>query len=77
MYDTYVALRKAVEETFSSFVNVRFYVGTADGSDQYLPDYWHYVVQNSNILQPVAREFWLAKNLKKLMAAGLFQLIIM
>ena len=56
-YDTYVALRKAVEETFSSFVNVRFFVRTADGSDQYLPEYWHYVVQNSNVLQPVAREF--------------------
>ncbi|EFQ44033.1 PHP domain protein, partial [Lactobacillus crispatus CTV-05] len=65
MYDTYVALRKAVEETFSSFVNVRFYVGTADGSDQYLPDYWHYVVQNSNILQPVAREFLAGQKPKK------------
>ncbi len=56
-YDTYVALRKAIEETFSSFVNVRFFVNTGDGSDQYLPKYWHYAVQNSNVLQPMAREF--------------------
>ena len=56
-YDTYVALRKAIEESFSSFVNVRFFVNTADGSDQYLPQYWHYAVQNSNELQPMAREF--------------------
>ena len=56
-YDTYVALRKAVEETFSSFVNVKLVVRTADGSDQYLLKYWHYAVQNSNVLQPVAREF--------------------
>ena len=56
-YDTYVALRKAVEESFASFVNVRFFVNTGDGSDQYLPKYWHYAVQNSNVLQPMAREF--------------------
>lgn len=56
-YDTYVALRKSIEETFSSFVNVRFFVNTADGSDQYIPKYWHYAVQNSNVLQPMAREF--------------------
>lgn len=56
-YDTYVALRKAIEESFSSFVNVRFFVNTGDGSDQYLPKYWHYAVQNSNVLQPMAREF--------------------
>mgnify|MGYP003557033623 FL=1 len=56
-YDTYVALRKAIEESFASFVNVRFFVNTGDGSDQYLPKYWHYAVQNSNVLQPMAREF--------------------
>lgn len=56
-YDTYVALRKAIEESFASFVNVRFFVKTGDGSDQYLPKYWHYAVQNSNVLQPMAREF--------------------
>lgn len=56
-YDTYVALRKAIEESFASFVNVRFFVNTGDGSDQYLPKYWHYTVQNSNVLQPMAREF--------------------
>ena len=56
-YDTYVALRKAIEESFASFVNVRFFVNTGDGSDQYLPKYWHYAVQNSNVLQPTAREF--------------------
>ncbi|WP_288557898.1 PolC-type DNA polymerase III [uncultured Lactobacillus sp.] len=56
-YDTYVALRKAIEESFSSFVNVRFFVNTGDGSDKYLPNYWHYVVENSNVLQPMAREF--------------------
>lgn len=64
-YDTYVALRKAIEETFSAFVNVRFFVGTGDGSDQYLPDYWHYAVQNSNILSPVAREFLAGQKPKK------------
>lgn len=56
-YDTYVALRKAIEESFSSFVNVRFFVNTGDGSDKYLPNYWHYAVENSNVLQPMAREF--------------------
>ncbi|MDB6254034.1 PolC-type DNA polymerase III [Lactobacillus amylovorus] len=56
-YDTYVALRKAIEDSFASFVNVRFFVNTGDGSDQYLPKYWHYAVQNSNVLQPMAREF--------------------
>lgn len=56
-YDTYVALRKAIEESFASFVNVRFFVNTGDGSDQYLPKYWYYAVQNSNVLQPMAREF--------------------
>ena len=56
-YDTYVALRKAIEESFASFVNVRFFVNTGDGSDQYLPKYWHYAVQNSNVLQPMGREF--------------------
>ena len=56
-YDTYVALRKAIEETFSSFVNIRFFVKTADGSDEYLPKYWHYAVENSNVLQTIAREF--------------------
>lgn len=56
-YDTYVALRKDIEESFASFVNVRFFVNTGDGSDQYLPKYWHYAVQNSNVLQPMAREF--------------------
>ena len=56
-YDTYVVLRKAIEESFASFVNVRFFVNTGDGSDQYLPKYWHYAVQNSNVLQPMAREF--------------------
>lgn len=56
-YDTYVALRKAIEESFASFVNVRFFVNTGDGSNQYLPKYWHYAVQNSNVLQPMAREF--------------------
>lgn len=56
-YDTYVALRKTIEESFASFVNVRFFVNTGDGSDQYLPKYWHYAVQNSNVLQPMAREF--------------------
>ena len=56
-YDTYVALRKAIEESFASFVNVRFFVNTGDGSDQYLPKYWHFAVQNSNVLQPMAREF--------------------
>lgn len=56
-YDTYVTLRKAIEESFASFVNVRFFVNTGDGSDQYLPKYWHYAVQNSNVLQPMAREF--------------------
>ena len=56
-YDTYVALRKAIEESFAYFVNVRFFVNTGDGSDQYLPKYWHYAVQNSNVLQPMAREF--------------------
>lgn len=56
-YDTYVALRKAIEESFASFVNVRFFVNTGDGLDQYLPKYWHYAVQNSNVLQPMAREF--------------------
>ena len=56
-YDTYVALRKAIEESFASFVNVRFFVNTGDGSDQYLPKYWHYAVQNSNVLQPMARKF--------------------
>ncbi|MDB6242616.1 PolC-type DNA polymerase III [Lactobacillus amylovorus] len=56
-YDTYVTLRKAIEDSFASFVNVRFFVNTGDGSDQYLPKYWHYAVQNSNVLQPMAREF--------------------
>lgn len=56
-YDTYVALRKAIEESFSSFVNVRFFINTGDGSDKYLPNYWHYAVENSNVLQPMAREF--------------------
>lgn len=64
-YDTYVALRKAIEESFASFVNVRFFVNTGDGSDQYLPKYWHYAVQNSNVLQPMAREFLAGQKLEK------------
>ena len=64
-YDTYVALRKAIEESFASFVNVRFFVNTGDGSDQYLPKYWHYAVQNSNVLQPMAREFLVGQKPEK------------
>ena len=64
-YDTYVALRKAIEESFASFVNVRFFVNTGDGSDQYLPKYWHYAVQNSNVLQPMAREFLAGQKTEK------------
>ncbi len=56
-FETYNALNKAVTENFKDFVNIRLFVGTKDGSDKYLTDYWHYAVQNSNVLQPVAREF--------------------
>ncbi|RVU77772.1 PolC-type DNA polymerase III [Lactobacillus xujianguonis] len=56
-FDTYNALNKAIHESFHDFVNANLLVSTADGSDQYLNDYWHYVVQNSQVLQPVAREF--------------------
>lgn len=56
-FETYIALTKAITASFSSFVNTRLFVGTADGSDEYLTDYWKYAVKNSKILQPVAREF--------------------
>lgn len=56
-FDTYNALNTAINESFTSFVNTRFFVGTKDGSDQYLPDYWQYAVKNSNVLASATREF--------------------
>lgn len=56
-FETYDALNKAIEANFSSFVKTRLFVSTQDGLDDYLTDYWKYAVQNSDILQPVAREF--------------------
>lgn len=56
-FETYDALNKAINATFSSFVKTRLFVRTKDGLDDYLTDYWHFVVQNSQVLQPVAREF--------------------
>ena len=73
-YDTYVALRKAIEETFASFVNVNFFVSTADGLDQYLPDYWKYAVQNSDRLQPMAREFLADQKPKKVDGRWIIQI---
>ena len=64
-YDTYVALNKAIAETFTDFVNTELFIRTGDGSDQYLMDYWHYVVQNSQVLQTVAREFLAGQKPKK------------
>lgn len=56
-YDTYVALNTAIKETFTGFVDTELFIRTGNGSDQYLLDYWQYAVQNSHVLQPVAREF--------------------
>ncbi|WP_278953817.1 PolC-type DNA polymerase III [Lactobacillus apis] len=56
-FETYDALNKAIKANFSSFVKTRLFVSTQDGLDDYLTDYWKYAVQNSDILQPVAREF--------------------
>lgn len=56
-FDTYNALNTAINESFASFVNTRFFVETKDGSDQYLPDYWQYAVKNSNVLASATREF--------------------
>ncbi|TSO26465.1 PolC-type DNA polymerase III [Lactobacillus sp. LL6] len=63
-YDTYVALNTAIKETFTGFVDTELFIRTGNGSDQYLLDYWQYAVQNSHVLQPVAREF-LAKQKPK------------
>ena len=56
-FETYDVLHKLISENFKDFVNTELFVRTEDGSDQYLPDYWHYAVQNSKILKQVAREF--------------------
>lgn len=64
-YDTYVALNKAIKETFTGFVDTELIIRTGNGSDEYLLDYWHYAVQNSNVLQLVAREFLADKKPKK------------
>ena len=64
-FETYDALNKAVTASFKDFVNVRLFVRTEDGSDQYLPDYWHYAVHNSNVLKQVAREFLASQKPRK------------
>lgn len=64
-FETYNALNKAIIETFRDFVKVQLFVRTKDGSDQYLKDYWHYAIQNSQALQQVAREFLAGQTPKK------------
>ena len=56
-FETFNALNKAITASFSSFVNIHLYVRSKDGADDYLTDYWQFAVQNSQALQPVAREF--------------------
>ncbi|RMC24495.1 MULTISPECIES: PolC-type DNA polymerase III [unclassified Lactobacillus] len=56
-YATYDALNNAITASFSSFVKTRLLINSQDGSDEYLKEYWKHAVQNSQILQPVAREF--------------------
>lgn len=56
-FETYNALNKAIKNEFQDFVNTSLLIRTADGSNQYLPEYWSYAVENSNELQTVAREF--------------------
>ena len=64
-FETYNALNKAVIENFKDFVNVELFVKTKDGSDKNLLDYWGFAVQNSQVLQPVAREFLARQKPKK------------
>ena len=56
---TYNALNTAIKNEFADFVDVSLYVETADGSQQHLPDYWHFAVENSQSLasQPAAQAF--------------------
>lgn len=56
-YATYDALNHAITASFSSFVKTRLLINSQDGSDEYLKEYWKFAVQNSQFLQPLAREF--------------------
>ena len=58
-FESYNALNQAIKQEFKDFVSVRLFVETASGASQYLPDYWHYAVDQSEVLnsQPGARSF--------------------
>lgn len=58
-FESYNALNQAIKQEFKDFVSVRLFVETASGASQYLPDYWHYAVDQSEVLnsQPAARSF--------------------
>ncbi len=58
-FESYNALNQAIKQEFKDFVSVRLFVETASGASQYLPDYWHYTVDQSEVLnsQPGARSF--------------------
>ncbi|CCI86211.1 PolC-type DNA polymerase III [Lactobacillus gigeriorum] len=64
-FETYTNLKKAIIENFHDFVNVALFVKTKDGADTYLPEYWHYLLQNSPSLQAVTREFLLKQQPEK------------
>lgn len=58
-FESYNALNQAIKQEFKDFVSVRLFVETASGASQYLPDYWHYAVDQSEVLnsQPGASSF--------------------
>ncbi|CCI85692.1 DNA polymerase III PolC [Lactobacillus pasteurii DSM 23907 = CRBIP 24.76] len=64
-FETYLNLKKSILESFHDFVQAAISVRSKDGSDQYLTDYWQYVVQNSSQLQAVTREFLAKQNPQK------------
>lgn len=55
-FDTYEALVKLAEQEFSPFIDVNIMISTADGSDNYLPEYWSYVVSQTENMSAMARE---------------------
>lgn len=58
-FESYNALNQAIKHEFNDFVDTRLIVETADGQQQYLPDYWQYAVENSEVLSanPAAQNF--------------------
>ena len=58
-FSTYQALRQALSHEFSDLVDVELLIKTKQGDDQYLLDYWPYVVSHSQ-LALATREFLFA-----------------